>query len=107
MPAHDRRRIPMEAISRLAFRRLGTQTPQVAIAQIDPVHFDFLAFRVKRVAIGWIKQDISTVAAGKRSPIAVPNSFLTLHGAGTYPVLVVLKSARYAEIRFRVVQRDP
>src|SRR5260370_25612856 len=106
MPANGQWGIPMEAISGLAFRRLWTQTPQLAVSQIDPVHFALLAFRVKRVAISWIEQDMKAVAAGEGSPIAIANRFLTLHTTWPDPVLIVLKSAGDAKIRFRVVQRD-
>src|SRR5262245_13898407 len=97
----------MEAITRLTLSRLGTQTAYLAISQIDPMNLALLAFRIKGVAIGRIEQDIKAVAAGKRGPIAVTNTFLTLHSARSNPVLVVLKAARNSEIRFRVVERDP
>src|SRR6266550_4174930 len=97
----------METIFRLPFGWLGTQTAQLAISQIDPVHFTLLALCIERVAIGWIKQNIKTVATGKRRPIAVANPFFTLHAAWSDPVLVILKAARNPEIRFRVVERDP
>src|SRR6266699_413324 len=97
----------MEAIFRLPFGWLGTQTAHLAISQIDPVHFTLLALRIKRVVIGWIEQDIKPVASGKRGPIAVANAFLTLHAAQSNPVLVILKTARNSEIRFRVVERNP
>src|SRR6266480_1758140 len=97
----------MEAIFRLPFGWLGAQTAQLAISQIDPVHFTLLALRIKRVAIGWIEQDIKTVASGKRCPIAVANPLLTLHAARSDPVLVILQAARNPEIQFRVVERDP
>src|SRR5437867_8806998 len=106
MPAHDHWRIPVEAVSRLPFRRLGTQTTQFAISQIDPVHFTLLAFRVKCVGIDWIEQDIEAVAARKRGPIAVANAVLTPYAARRDPVLAVLKSACNSEIRFRVVERN-
>src|SRR5262249_23501414 len=97
----------MEAITRLTFGRLGTQTAYLAISQIDPVDFALLAFRIKGVPIGRIEQDIKAVATGKRAPIAVANTFLTLYSARSNPVLVVLKAARNSEIRFRVVERNP
>src|SRR5947208_8290423 len=96
----------MKPISRRAFNRLWSQTAELAIAQIDPVHFTLLAFRIKGVAIVWIENDIKAVATGKRSPIGVANSFFALHGARPDPVLVVLKSAGDTEVRFRVVERD-
>src|SRR6266404_1153323 len=71
------------------------------------VHFAALTFRVKRVAVGRIEQNIKTVAAGERDPIRVTNSFLARHAARPDPVLVVLKSARDAEVRFGIVQCDP
>src|SRR4029450_2424173 len=96
----------MEAIFRLALVRLRTQLPQFAIAQIDPMHFAFLTFRVKEIAVGRIEHDIKTVAAGQADPIRVADPFLALHGAGTNPILIVLKSAGDAEVRFRIVQSD-
>src|SRR5438094_3696689 len=96
----------MKPISRRAFNRLWSQTAELAIAQIDPVHFTLLAFRVKGVAIVWIENDIKAVATGKRSPIGVTNSLFALHGAWPDPVLIVLKSAGDAEVRFRVVESD-
>ena len=96
----------MKSISWLTFRRFGPQTANLAVAQIDSMHFAFLALRVKRVVIGWIEQDVKSVAAGKRRPIAIANLFLALHAARPDPVLVVLKPASDAEIRLRVVQRD-
>src|SRR4029450_6173629 len=96
----------MEAITRLTFRWLGTQTPYFAISQIDPMDFALLTFRIKCVAIGRIKQDVKAVATGKRGPIAVANTFLTLHSARANPVLVVLETARNSEIRLRVVERN-
>src|SRR5438874_8320672 len=96
----------MKPISRRAFNRLWSQTAELAIAQIDPVHFTLLAFRIKGVAIVWIENDIKAVATGKRSPIGVANSFFALHGARPDPVLVVLKSAGDTEVRFRVIESD-
>src|SRR4030095_6514034 len=96
----------MEAIFRLALVRLRTQLPQFAIAQIDPMHFAFLTFRVKEIAIGRIEHDIKTVAAGQADPLRVADPFLALHGAGTNPILIVLKSASDAEVWFRIVQSD-
>src|SRR4029453_4949728 len=93
----------MEAITRLTFRWLGTQTPYFAISQIDPMDFALLTFRIKCVAIDRIKQDVKAVATGKRGPIAVANTFLTLHSARSHPVLVVLETARNSETRLRVV----
>src|SRR6266540_658064 len=97
----------MESIFRLALVRLRAQLTQFAIAQIDPMHFALLAFCVKHVAIGRIEYDIKTVAAGQADPIRVADSFLALHAAGTNPILIVLKSAGDAEVRFRIVQGDP
>src|SRR4029453_9722382 len=96
----------MEPIFRLALVRLRAQLTQFAIAQIDSMHFAFLAFRVKDVAIGRIKYDIKTVATGGADPIRVADAFLALHAAGTDPILIVLKSAGDAEVRFRIVQGD-
>src|SRR5437773_7058129 len=107
MPAHYHWRTPVEAIAWLPFSRLGTQTTYLAISQIDPVHFALLALSIKCVAIGWIEQDIKTVPAGKRSPIAVANALFALHAAWSNPVLVILKAARDSEIRLRVVEGDP
>src|SRR4029453_4340392 len=97
----------MEAIWRLTFSWLGTQTAYLAISQIDPMDFALLTFRIKGVVIGRVEQDVKTVAAGKRSPIAVANSFLPLYSVRPHPVFVVLEAARYSEIRFRVVERNP
>src|SRR5262245_63744811 len=97
----------MKAVARLTFGGLGTQTPYLAISQIDPMDFALLALRIKDVAIGRIEQDIKTVATGKGGPIAVPNAFLALNSARSHPVFVVLKAARNSEIRFRVVERNP
>src|SRR6266481_1427179 len=96
----------MEAITRLAFCWLGTQTPYFAISQIDPMHFALLTFRIKGVVISRIKQDVKSIETGKRGPIAVANTFLTLHSAGSHPVLVVLETTGNSEIRFRVVERN-
>src|SRR5207237_9952352 len=106
MLASNQRRVPMKPISRRAFNRLWSQTAELAIAQIDPVHFTLLAFRIKGVAIVWIENDIKAVAPGKRSPIGVANSFFALPGARPDPVLVVLKSAGDTEVRFRVIESD-
>src|SRR6266700_8155670 len=97
----------MEPVFGLAFRRLRAQLTQFAIAKIDPMHFAFLAFRVKEIAIGRIEYDVKTVAAGEADPIRVTDTFLALHAAGTDPVLIVLKSASNAEVRFRIVQSEP
>src|SRR6266487_2877986 len=107
MPASNQRRVPMKPISRRAFRRLRPQAAELAIAQIDPVDFTLLAFRIKGVAIVRIENNIKAVAAGERSPIGITNSFLGRHGARPDPVLVVLKSAGDAEVRLRVVKSDP
>ena len=96
----------MEAITRLAFGWLGTQTPYFAVSQIDSMDFALLTFGIKGVVISWIKQDVKPVATGKRGPIAVANTFLTLHAARSHPVLVVLETARNSEIRFRVIERN-
>src|SRR5204863_3171560 len=105
VPAHDHWGIPVEAITRLTFSRFGTQTAYLAILQIDPMDFALLTFRIKGVVISRIKQDVKSVATGKRGPIAVANTFLTLHSTRSRPVLVVLETARNSEIRFRVVER--
>src|SRR4029453_373956 len=97
----------MEAIARLAFGWLGTEAAYLAISQIDPMNFALLTFSIKRVAIGWIEQDVKAVAAGKRRPIGVANTLLALHSARSNPVLVVLEAARNSEVRFRVVERNP
>src|SRR5919106_6616877 len=97
----------MEPIFRLALMRLRAQPAQFAIAQIDPMNFAFLALRVKGVAVGRIEYDIKTVAARQTDPIRVADAFLALHTAGTDPILIVLKSASDAEVRFRIVQSDP
>src|SRR5215510_6842236 len=97
----------MKALGRLTFGRLGTQTPYLAISQIDPMDFALLTFRIESVAIGGIEQDIKAVATGKGGPIAVPNAFLALDSARSHPVFVVLKAARNSEIWFRVVERNP
>src|SRR5438046_10316292 len=96
----------MKPISRRAFNRLWSQTAELAIAQIDPVHFTLLAFRIKGVAIVWIENDIKAVATGERGPIGIANSFFALHGARPDLVLVVLKPAGDTEVRFRVVESD-
>src|SRR5205814_9617220 len=96
----------MKPISRRAFNRLWSQTAELAIAQIDPVHFTLLAFRVKGVAIVWIENDIKAVTAGKRSPIGVANSLFALHGARPDPILIVLKSAGDTDVSFRVIESD-
>src|SRR5206468_12601299 len=100
MTAADQRRIPMKPIFRLAFRWFGPQPEQLAVAEIDPVHFTLLTFRVKHVAIVWIEHDVKTVAASERRPIGITNSFLARHRAGSNPVFVILKAARDAIIRF-------
>src|SRR5205823_14762547 len=92
--------------SRRAFNRLWSQAAELAIAQIDPVHFTLLAFRVKGVAIVWIENDIKAVTAGKRSPIGVANSLFALHGARPDPILIFLKSVGYTEVSFRVIESD-
>src|SRR6266511_2239960 len=97
----------MEPIFGLALVRLRAQPTQFTIAQIDPMHFAFLALRVKEIAIGRIEYDIKAVAAGQADPIRVADSFLALHAAGADPILIVLKSAGDAEVRFRIVQGDP
>src|SRR5262245_46978184 len=96
----------MESITRLPFGGLGTQTAYLAISQIDPVDFALLTFCIENVAIPGIEQHVKAIATRERSPIAVANSFLALHSARSYPVLIVLKAARNSEIRFRVVQRN-
>src|ERR1700747_1065437 len=96
----------MEAITRLTFGRLGTQTPYFSVSQIDPMDFTLLTFRIKGVVISRIKQDVKAVHTGQRGPIAVANTFLTLYSTRAHPVFVVLETARNSEIRFRVVERN-
>src|SRR5947199_5479852 len=96
----------MKPIARRAFNRLWSQAAELAIAQIDPVHFTLLTFRIKGVAIIWIENDIKAVATGERGPIGITNSFLARHGARPDPILIVLKSASDAEVGFRVVESD-
>src|SRR5262249_33372709 len=91
----------------LAFGWLGTQPTYFAISQIDPVHFAALAFRVERIVIGRIEQDVKTVPASKRGPITVANTFLTLDSAPSNPVFVILTTARTSAIRCRVVEPHP
>src|SRR5205085_10004783 len=97
----------MEPITRRAFRRFRSQTAQLAIAQVDPVHFPTLTLGVKRVAISWIEQNIKAVAAGERGPIRIANQFFALHTARPDPVFIVLQSAGDAEERFRIIEADP
>src|SRR5215475_12530766 len=97
----------MEAITRCAFGRLGTQTSQLAVAKIDPVHFPALALGVKRVVVGRIEQNVKPIPAGERGPVRVADSFFALHTARPDPVLVVLQTAGNPEIRFRIVETDP
>jgi hypothetical protein len=94
----------VKSIFRLTLGRLRAQSAQFAIPQIDPVHFALLAFSIKHVAIGGIEQDVKTIAAGQCRPVAVANGFLALDAAQADPVLVVLKSARDPEVRFRIVE---
>src|SRR5438270_3979806 len=97
----------MKPVTRRAFSWLRPQTPQLAVTQIDPVHFPTLTLGVKRVAIGRIEQNIKPVAAGERGPIRIANQLFALHAARPDPVLVVLQSARDPEVRFRIVETDP
>src|SRR5215475_2548119 len=97
----------MEAITRCAFGRLGTQTPQLAVAKIDPVHFPALTLGIKRVVIRRIEQNVKSISAGERNPVCVTNTLFALHAARSNPVLVVLQSAGDPEIRLRIVQTDP
>src|SRR4029077_627131 len=97
----------MEAITRLTFGWLGGQTPDFPVSQIDPMAFPLLTFPIKSVVISRIKQDVKAVPTGKRGPIAVANTFLTLYSTRAHPVFVVLETARNSEIRFRVVERNP
>lgn len=55
----------MKAIPRRTFGRLRSQTAQLAVAEIDAVHLALLTLSIKRVAIGWIEQNVKTVAAGE------------------------------------------
>src|SRR5438046_8967563 len=107
MPASNQRRVPMKPIARRAFNRLWSQAAELAIAQIDPVHFTLLTFRIKGVAIIWTENDIKAVATGERGPIGITNSFLARHGARPDPSLMVLQSASDAEVGLRVVESDP
>src|SRR6202040_2077663 len=83
--AHDHRRIPVEPVTRRALGWFGPQTPQLAIAQIDPVHFPTLTLGVKRVAVGRVEQHIKTLATGKRDPIRIANLLFALDAARTNP----------------------
>src|SRR4051812_26041297 len=106
MPAHDHWRIPVKTITRLAFSGFGAQTPYFAVLQVDPVDFALLTFGVKRIVLGRIKEHIKSVAARKRSPVAIANSLLALHTTGSHPVFVVLKTTRDSKVGLRVVERD-
>src|SRR3989440_1160119 len=97
----------MKPVTRRAFSWLRPQTPQLAVTQIDPVHFPTLTLGVKRVAIRRIKQNIKTVATGERGPIRIADQLFALHAARPDPVLVVLQTAGDAEVRFRIVETDP
>src|ERR1700736_277302 len=97
----------MKAIPRPTLGRLRSQTAELAVAEIDAVHFALLAFGIKRVAIGWIEQNVKPVAAGESGPVTVANGFLTLNATWPDPVFVVLKSARNPEVGFRIVERNP
>src|SRR3989440_4483231 len=96
----------MKPVTRRAFSWLRPQTPQLAVTQIDPVHFPTLTLGVKRVAIRRIKQNIKTVATGERGPIRIANQLFALHAARPDPVLVVLQTARDPEVRLRIVETD-
>jgi hypothetical protein len=97
----------MKAIPWRTLGRLRSQTAQFAVAEIDAVYFTLLTLGIKRVAIGWIEENVKTVAAGESGPVTVANAFLALDATWPDPVFVVLKSARDPEVRFRIVQRDP
>src|SRR5438309_423893 len=71
------------------------------------MHFAALAFGVERVAIVRIEYDVKSIAAGQTGPVRIANSFFAKNAAGADPVFVVLQAASDAEIRFRVVERDP
>src|SRR5206468_1937027 len=97
----------MKPVARRAFRWFGPQTSQLAVAQIDPVHFALLALGIKRVVIGRIEQNIKTVAAGERGPIGIANQLFALDAARPDSVFVVLQTAGEAEVRFRIIQSNP
>src|SRR5205823_6348972 len=105
--AADQGRVPMKPVTRLALWRLGLEPAQLAVTQIDAMHFAALALGVKRVAIVRIEHDIKSVAAGETGPVRITNSFLAQNAARADPVFVVLQSAGNAEVRFVVVERDP
>src|SRR6266700_4233052 len=71
------------------------------------MNFALLAVRVIEVAIGRIEHDIKAIATGQGNPIRVADSFLALHAARADPILIILKSASNAEVRFRIVQSEP
>src|SRR5947208_16238004 len=96
----------MKPVARRAFRWFGPQTSQLAVAQIDPVHFALLALGIKRVVIGRVEQNIKTVAAGERGPIRIANQLFALPTGWPNPVLVVLQAAGDSEIRFRIVKAN-
>src|SRR4029453_5266675 len=97
----------MEAITRLTFGGFGTQTAYLAISQIDSVDFAPLTFRIKRVTIVRIEQNIKAITTGERGPIRVANTLLILPPARPDPVLIVLETTSNSKIWFRIVERNP
>src|SRR5437773_1715836 len=106
MPAAEQRRIPMKTITRLTFRRLGAQIALLTRAKIDPMNEALLAFGVENVAISRIENDVEAVAAGKRDPIAITNSFFAWHLTWANEIFVVLQATGDAVERLRIVERD-
>src|SRR5438874_5770226 len=96
----------MKPIPWCTFRWFWARSAQLAIPQINPVHFTALALSVKHVAVGRIEQNIKTVSASELGPIGITNCFLALDTAGPDPIFVVLQSAGDAEVGFRIVERD-
>src|ERR1700693_375359 len=69
--------------------------------------FPALAFGIKRVVVGRIKQNIKTVSSGESGPIGISNLFFALDATRANPVLVVLQSAGDSKIRLRIVEAYP
>src|SRR5450432_580823 len=106
MPAADERRVPVETVTLLAFRRLGAQVALLAGAEINAVDVALLTLRVENVAIRRIENDVKSIAALECGPIGITDAFLARHLARADKTFVVLQAAGDPVKRLRGVERD-
>src|SRR5690242_13647683 len=103
MSGNEQRRIPVEAIWRIAILGSGrANTERFVVAQIAALQIAVLGFGVDGLRVFGVGLHIKTVAAADHEPITVRNSSFEPCAAGPAPFCVVLIAGAYV-IRLLIV----